>query len=137
MTTKNEKKRIILSNEQRQKMADESAAYHQRFTGELNMVQSRRFEAALTLLGASVTKNGAAATTEADVEKCRALADQLVHSDAVQKWNGFRAMVVDLSMEGPQPHLEWAARQVGVELFPPESPILSPTIITSEGESIQ
>ncbi len=42
-----------------------------------------------------------------------------------------------MGVEGPQPHLEWAAKQVGVELFPEASPILAPNIEVSEGRSIQ
>lgn len=137
---KKEEKRIILSQAQREKMAEETGAKNQRFLGELNMIQSRRFECALTLLGAHVTRNGAMATTSEDVEQCRKLADALVQADAVQKWSGFKALAKEVGIEGPQPHLEWAAAQVGVEIFDPPEPeslIIAPTIETSEGKAIQ
>ncbi len=137
---KKEEKRIILSEAQRQNMAEQSSQRAQRFLGELNMIQSRRFEVALTLLGAHVTGKGAAATTNEDIAKVRALADELIRADAVQKWTGFRDMAEEVGIEGPQPHLEWAAKQVGVVIWEPEeeeSLILSPDILTSEGKVIQ
>ena len=137
---KKEEKRIILSQAQREQMAEQSGQRNQRFVGELNMIQSRRFECALTLLGAHVTAKGVGEVTVADVEKCRTLAAALVQADAVQKWSGFRDMAEEVGIEGPQPHLEWAAKQVGVVLWEPdeeESMILSPNVIASEGKVIQ
>ncbi len=137
MVTKNEKRRIILSKEQEEKHAAMSAQKAQAFVGELNMIQARRYETALTLLGAQVTHAGVASTTIEDVAKCRTLADELIRADAVQKWTGLKTLAAAVGIEGPQPHLEWAARQVGVQLFEDSSPILAPDVEVSEGRSIQ
>jgi hypothetical protein len=137
MTTKNEKKRIILSQAQRENMAAQSHQKNQAFVGELNMVQSRRFEVGVALLAAHVTAKGAAATSLEDLQQCRHLAEQFVQLDAVQKWTGLKALAAEVGIEGPQPHLEWAAKQVGVELFEQPSLILAPDVETSEGKAIQ
>lgn len=117
MTTKNTKRLIHLSKEQEEKMAAQSAQKIQAFIGEANQIQARRCEVMVALLAAEVTKNGVAATTEVEVEKARTLAHLAVDADARQKWNDLKKLFVELGVHGPQPHLEWAAKQLGITLF--------------------
>lgn len=122
MTTKNEKKRIFVTQEQQERMAAQSAQKIQAFANELSQVQSRRLELTGGLLTAHVTKHGLRDTTPADVQSAVLLAGEAVRLDSVQKWTGIAALFAELGVEGPQPHLEWAAKQVGVVMFPDAKP---------------
>jgi len=134
MTTKNEKKRIILSQAQRENMAAQSAQKIQAFCSELAQVQSRRFDISNLVISAQVQFGG---VDSVDVEKVRALSQKLVDMDSKQKWSDLKALFEEMGVEGPQPHLEWAAKQVGVQLFESASLILAPDVETSEGKAIQ
>ncbi len=112
-----EKRLIHLSKEQQEKMAAQSAQKIQAFIGEASQVQSRRFELASALLIAHVTKSGITETAADVVEQCRAVAALAVDADAKQKWSDLKVLFVEMGVAGPQPHLEWAAKQVGVTLF--------------------
>lgn len=132
--TKNEKKRIILSQAQRESMAAQSAQKIQAFCSELAQVQSRRFDISNLIISAQVQFAG---VDSVDTAKVRALAQKLVDEDSTQKWSDLRALFAEMGVEGPQPHLKWAAKQVGVTLFPEASLILAPDVETSEGKVIQ
>lgn len=131
------KKRLIhVTKEQEERMAQQAHAKVQAYVNELNQIQARRFELATALLIADVTKNGLGVTSQVKdlaVSTARELAAEMVEADAKQKWEGLKALFVELAVPGPQDALEWAAKQVGVTLFDvlPEEPdnlIVEPTI---------
>lgn len=133
-----EKRLIQLTQEQEERMAAQSAQKIQAFVGELAQVQSRRCEVMVALLSSHVTKAGIQDVSDADVEACLRVAHKAVEADSRQKWADLKAMFSELGVHGPQPHLEWAAKRVGVELFEAPSLIQAPTIQTVEGtEAIQ
>jgi len=134
MTTKNEKRRIILSKEQEEKHAAQSAQKIQAYCSELAQTQSRRCDLLGLIVSAQVTHGGVSSVIVDDVEK---LANTLERNNSRTKWTELRALFAEMGVEGPQPHLEWAAKQVGVQLFETASLILAPPVETSEGESIQ
>ncbi len=134
MTTKNQKRLIHVTKEQEERMAAQSAQKIQAYCSELAQVQSRRFDISNLVISAQVQHGGVASV---DVDAVRALSQKLVDDDSRQKWADLKALFVEMGVEGPQPHLEWAAKQVGIDLFEKPSPILGPQIVTSEGETIQ
>lgn len=113
------KRLIHISKEQEERMAAQSAQKIQAFAAEAAQVQGRRCELMGALLVAHVGKVGIDKLTDTDVETCRKTADLAVDLDSKQKWTGLKALFLELGVEGPQPHLEWAAKQVGVTLFDP------------------
>lgn len=123
-----EKRMIQLTREQEERMAAQSAQKIQAFANELAQVQSRRCELAAALLTAHVTLRGLDGTPMIFVASARQLATEAIREDSAQKWGAIKAMFAELGVEGPQPHLEWAAMQVGVKLFdpPPEKPLIQP-----------
>lgn len=134
MTTKNEKRRIIITKEQEEKMSAQSAQKIQAFLTELAQTQSRRCDLLGLIVSAQVTHGGVASVIVDDVEK---LADVLERNNSKTKWTELRALFAEMGVEGPQPHLEWAAKQVGVRLFEAPGIIIAPPVETSEGEPIQ
>lgn len=132
-----EKRMIHLSKEQEERIAAQSVQKIQAFIGEAAQIQSRRCEVMVALLSAAVTRDG---VDKVNVEKCRALAHEAVDADSRQKWTDLKALFAELAINGPQPHLEWAARQVGVVLFdnPPEEPnLIQPATTTDLSKVIQ
>lgn len=120
MTTKQryaEKRLIHLTREQEERIAAQSAQKIQAFVNELNQVQARRCEVMTGLLIAHVTHHGVADIGPDAVEKCQKLAHALVDADARQKWSDLKGVFAELGIKGPQPHLEFAAKRVGVILF--------------------
>ncbi len=115
-------------------MAAQSAQKIQAFCSELAQVQSRRFDISNLVISAQVQFGG---VDSVDLDKVRELSQRLVDEDSRQKWRDLKALFKEMGVEGPQPHLEWAAKQVGIELFDAPSPILAPQIVTTEGEAIQ
>lgn len=128
------KRLIHISKEQEERMAAQSAQKIQAFAAEAAQVQGRRCELMGALLVAHVTENGLPSNDfEGVVESARKLAHIAVDADSRQKWNDLKALFLELGVEGPQPHLEWAAKQVGVTLFdePAEEPLVQ--LATVEG----
>lgn len=120
---------IIVPSEIKQKMADRDAGKIQAFTNELGQVQSRRLELTTMLLQAAVTHSGLPKTdveATALAKEAAFLANEAVALDCREKWSALRDLFAEMKFEGPQPHLEWAAKQVGVTLFE-ESEILEPS----------
>lgn len=135
MVTKREKNRIILSQEQQERMAQQSAQKIQQFANELSQVQSRRLELTGSLLTAHVTKHGIRDTTPADVKACVEMAHAAVEADSLQKWTGIKALFAELGVHGPQPHLEWAAKKVGIVLFEEQAED-APLIVSPGAEDV-
>lgn len=131
MTTATTKRRLIqISKEQEERMAAQAHAKAQAFTNEANMIQARRCEVMVALMSAETTKNGIDALTPERIEACRQAAHRAVDADAKQKFTDLKALFKHVGLTGPQPHLSWAAAQVGVELFDPEEDaplIIEPT----------
>ncbi len=127
------KKLIHLTKEMEEKMAQQSAQKIQSFANELAQVQSRRLELTTLLLQAEVTRSGIASVTETEISKCVKVARDAIEADSLQKWTDIAALFAELEVHGPQPHLEWAAKRVGVTLFEelPEEPLIQP-ITTDE-----
>lgn len=130
------KRLIHISKEQEERMAAQSAQKIQAFAAEAAQVQGRRCELMGALLVAHVQDSGVPGSThdmEIVVERCRNLAHIAVDADSRQKWTDLKALFLELGVEGPQPHLEWAAKQVGVTLFdePAEEPLVQ--LATVEG----
>lgn len=113
------KRLIHVTKEQEERMAQQSHAKVQTFVNEANQIQARRFELSSALLIAEVTRNGSLSTSSSDVDRCRSLASKMVGDDSFQKWTDLKALFVELDVRGPQPALEWAAKQAGVTLFDP------------------
>ena len=130
MTTKNQKRRIIITKEQEEKMAAMSAQKIQAFLGELAQVQSRRVDLLSLIVSAQVTHGGIGAV---NFEETFALAKSLVDADSRQKWTELAALFAEMAVEGPQPHLEWAAAKVGVELFPAAPMVQLAEIVSVDG----
>lgn len=125
------KRMIHLSEEQEKRMAEQAAGRIQSFANELAQVQSRRCELMAALLTAHVTKVGVDKLLDTDVMACSKAANLAIEADSFQKWTDIKAMFAELKIPGPQPHLEWAAKRVGVTLFDPveeESLIHPPTV---------
>ncbi len=112
-----QKRLIQLSKEQEERMAAQSVQKIQAFVNEASQIQSRRCEVAIGLLAAHVTARGIGATSNEDAVRCKELAEFIVEADARQKFTDLKKLFVELKINGPQPHLEWAAKQVGVTLF--------------------
>lgn len=112
-----EKRLIHVTREQEEKMATQRIQGIQQFVGEAAQIQARRCEMTMALLTAHATRNGIGGTSAADAEACRQLAHLVVDSDSRQKWTDLKALFVELGVRGPQPHLEWSAKQCGVVLF--------------------
>ncbi len=134
MVTKNQKRLIHVTKEQEEKMAQQSAQKIQAYCSELAQVQSRRFDISNLIISAQVQFAG---VDSVDVDKVRALSQKLVDDDSRAKWTDLKALFAEMGVEGPQPHLEWAAKQVGVTLFEAPGLILAPPVESSEGEAIQ
>lgn len=120
MVTRNTKRLIQISREQEERMAAQAHQKAQAFTNEANMIQARRCEIMVALMAAETTKNGVASLTPERIEQCRQAAHVAVDKDANQKFSDLKLLFKECGLSGPQPHLEWAARQVGVQLFDPE-----------------
>lgn len=118
-----EKRLIQLTREQEERMAAQSVQKVQTFVSEAAQIQSRRCEFLVTIVNAQVMYGG---VDSVDLAACHLLANQAVEVDARQKWADLKALFTELGIHGPQPHLEWAAKQVGVTLFEalPEAPML-------------
>ncbi len=136
MTTKNEKRRIILTKEQEEKMAAQSAERVQAFANELGQVQSRRLELTTLIIQAEVTKNGAASMTPEVVAKCSEVARATIEGDSLQKWTDIKALFAELGVHGPQAHLEWAAKRVGVTLFETDDTLIQPATVKGLIETV-
>lgn len=120
---------IIVPAEFQQKQADRDAAKIQAFSNELGQVQSRRLELNTMLLQAAVTRDGLPNSEEQAALMTKAamtLARNTIEADCREKWTAIRDLFAELKFEGPQPHLEWAAKKVGVQLFDEESRIIQP-----------
>lgn len=132
-------KRIILSREQEERHAAQAVQKVQAFVNEANNIQARRCEVMVALLTAHVTHAGARSgalgggTTQADVDRCRELAHYAVQEDAKQKFSDLKQLFAELGIKGPQPHLEWAAKTVGVTLFD-EPQLVQP--VTAQGVEV-
>ena len=130
-----QKRLIHVTKEQEERMARQSHERIQNFVNELNQMQARRFELTSGIVLASVTRDGlpgGETDRVAMVNEARALANQVVESDAKQKWEALKSLFVELNVPAPQPPLEWAAKQVGVTLFDvlpeePEAMIVAPS----------
>jgi hypothetical protein len=129
MAKRRSDRKIIVPAEFQQKQADRDAAKIQAFSNELGQVQSRRLELTTLLLQAAVTRDGLPGSRD-EMERVAAAASDLarwaIERDCMEKWTALRDLFAELDFEGPQPHLEWAAKKVGVTLFE-ESRILQPT----------
>ncbi len=139
MAQSNTKRLIQLSREQEEKMAAQAAQKVQNFVQEAAMIQGRRCEVMVALLAAQVTHAGVDALSESAIEKCRLAAHLAVAADARQKWSDLKLLFEELGINGPQPHLEWAAKQAGVTLFdaqPEESPIIQVTAVLPSNDEL-
>jgi len=135
-----QKRLIQLSREQEERMAQQSVQKIQAFVGEANNVQARRCEVMVALLSAHTQHVGIQAVTTEDVATCKKAADLAVELDARQKFEELKRLFVELGIAGPQPHLEWAARQVGVTLFdeqPDEAPHVLPAVAQGAPGAVQ
>lgn len=122
-------KKIILTREQKERHAAQAVQKIQAFVNEANNIQSRRCEVMVALLTAHVQHAGArrsalgfGGTSKEDVDHCRLLAHYAVEEDAKEKFNDLKTLFAELGIQGPQPHLEWAAAQVGITLFDQPAP---------------
>lgn len=132
MTTFKTKRLIQMSKEQEEKLANQRAESIQRYTNELAQVQGRRCELFAALLQAEITKNGAASIDAMGLACIHKLATDAMTLDTRQKWEGLRDLFNEMGFEGPQPHLAWAAKKSGVELFPAETedkPLIQPPTV--------
>jgi hypothetical protein len=118
-----------------QKVSDREAQAIQAFTNECAQVQGRRCEMFGILLGHHVATKGIAGTSREDVARAQELATYAVELDCKQKWETLRDLFAEHKYEGPQPHLEWASKQVGVRLFP-EEPMVKPAQVLAVDEKV-
>lgn len=132
---KHEQRRIILTKEQEAKIADQAQAHVQRYTNELSQVQARRVDLFSLILSAAVQNKGT--LSNAEVDRCHEIATYAVELDSRQKWTDLKEMLREQGVSGPQPHLEWAARKVGVDLFDAPSPIIAAPVLVTEGGDIR
>lgn len=134
-----DKRLIHLTKEQEERMAAQSVQKIQAFVGEAAQVQGRRCEVMVALLTAHVTKKGIRSLQPKDIEACRQAAHIAVEADCRQKFSDLKSLFKELGITGPQPHLEWAAKQVGVTLFdlPPPTPIVQPVTVQDASKVIQ
>lgn len=114
-----QKRSIILTKEQEEKIAQQNHQAIQNYVNEMNQVQSRRLELASGILVASMTGGWTPNNVEDHVAICRKTADALVNADCAERFTRLKALFEELGVRGPIPALEWGAKQAGVTLFDP------------------